>query len=222
MQLLARGRFDAQLEEEAIELRLGQRVGPLHLDRVLRRQHEERRRQRVGLLADRDRLLLHRLEQRRLRLGRGAVDLVGQHDVREDRPLLELEAPRRSPGGPPSTIRLVPRMSAGIRSGVNWMRENDRSSASASVRTSSVLPRPGHAFQQHVAAREQRARRPRPRCLPARPCGGPISASRRSTSARKAGDGRRRARVHVGWQRDRARVIVRASCSPVRGRIRSK
>ena len=95
VQLLARGRFDAQLEQEAIELRLGQRVGALHLDRVLRRQHEERRRQRVGLLADRDRLLLHRLEQRRLRLGRGAVDLVGEHDVREDRPVLELEAARR-------------------------------------------------------------------------------------------------------------------------------
>ena len=35
--------------------------------------------------ADRHRALLHRLQQRRLRLRRGAVDLVGQHDVREDR-----------------------------------------------------------------------------------------------------------------------------------------
>ena len=34
-------------------------------------------------------------------------------------------------------------MSAGIRSGVNWMREKLRLSASASVRTSIVLPRPG-------------------------------------------------------------------------------
>ena len=34
-------------------------------------------------------------------------------------------------------------MSAGIRSGVNWMRENVSDSVSASVRTSIVLPRPG-------------------------------------------------------------------------------
>ncbi len=38
---------------------------------------------------------------------------------------------------------LVPRMSAGIRSGVNWMRLKLMSSTSPSVRTSSVLPRPG-------------------------------------------------------------------------------
>jgi hypothetical protein len=33
---------------------------------------------------DRDLALLHRLEQRRLRLGGGAVDLVGQQEVGED------------------------------------------------------------------------------------------------------------------------------------------
>jgi len=38
---------DAQLVEEAIELGLGKRVGALELDRVLRRQDEERRRQLV-------------------------------------------------------------------------------------------------------------------------------------------------------------------------------
>ena len=43
---------------------------------------------------DRHRALVHRLEQRRLRLRRGAVDLVGQHDVGEDRPGVELEAVR--------------------------------------------------------------------------------------------------------------------------------
>jgi len=36
---------------------------------------------------------LHRLEERRLRLRRGAVDLVGKDDVREDRPLHEAEDP---------------------------------------------------------------------------------------------------------------------------------
>jgi hypothetical protein len=38
--------------------------------------------------------LLHGLEQRRLHLGRRAVDLVGQHRVAEDRTLAELEGAR--------------------------------------------------------------------------------------------------------------------------------
>ena len=38
----ATGNSTLQLEEEAIELRLGQRIGAFHLERVLRREHEER------------------------------------------------------------------------------------------------------------------------------------------------------------------------------------
>ena len=45
----------------------------------------------VGDAVDGDAALLHHLEQRRLRLGRGAVDLVGQHDGVEDRARVELE-----------------------------------------------------------------------------------------------------------------------------------
>ena len=45
----------------------------------------------VPLAGDGDLLLLHRLEQRRLRLRRGAVDLVGQQQVGEDRSGLEAE-----------------------------------------------------------------------------------------------------------------------------------
>ena len=41
---------------------------------------------RMGLAVDRHRALLHRLEQRRLGLGRGAVDLVGEQQFAEDRP----------------------------------------------------------------------------------------------------------------------------------------
>ncbi len=40
-------------------------------------------------LGDRDRPLLHRFKQRRLRLGRGAIDLVGQHKIGKDRTRLE-------------------------------------------------------------------------------------------------------------------------------------
>ena len=91
VQLLAVRERDVELEEEAIELRLGQRIGALHLERVLRREDEERLVEHVRALADGDAVLLHRLEQRALRLRRRAVDLVGEHDVREDRSLPELE-----------------------------------------------------------------------------------------------------------------------------------
>ncbi len=89
--LVAAGVADPHLEHEPVELRLGQRVGALVLDRVLRRQHHERLVQREGGAADGDLVLLHRLQQRGLDLGRGAVDLVGQDDLGEERPLLDVE-----------------------------------------------------------------------------------------------------------------------------------
>ena len=82
---------DEDLEHEAVLLRFGQGVGPLLLDGVLRRQHEERVVEHVPHLPHRDLPLLHRLQQGRLRLGRGAIDLVGQHDVMEQRPGQEAE-----------------------------------------------------------------------------------------------------------------------------------
>ena len=48
----------------------------------------------------------------------------------------------------------VPVMSAGIRSGVNWMRLNERLSESASVRTIRVLASPGTPCKQAVPAGE--------------------------------------------------------------------
>src|SRR5688500_18336256 len=50
---------------------------------------------------------------------------------------------KRLPPPGSSTMTLVPTMSAGIRSGVNWTRENEAWMHSESVRTSIVLPRPG-------------------------------------------------------------------------------
>jgi len=67
------------------------REGPLLLDGILRRDDEERVRKLARLTADRDLFLAHRFQQGGLGLGRRAVDLVGQHHVREDRSLLELE-----------------------------------------------------------------------------------------------------------------------------------
>jgi hypothetical protein len=72
-------------DQEPVELRLGQPVGSLEVDRVLGGQDEERIRRRMDRAADGDGALLHHLEQGRLGLGRGPVDLVGQHHVREHR-----------------------------------------------------------------------------------------------------------------------------------------
>ena len=65
---VARRDVDDELQQEPVELRLGQRVGALVLDRVLRRGDEERVGQRPGDAVGRDLALLHRLEQGRLGL----------------------------------------------------------------------------------------------------------------------------------------------------------
>ena len=79
--LVLRQVVDDQAEHEPILLDLRERIGALLLDRVLRREHEERLLERVGIAAHRDLVLLHRLEQRGLRLGRRAVDFVREQDV---------------------------------------------------------------------------------------------------------------------------------------------
>jgi hypothetical protein len=54
----------------------------------------ERRRQEEGLTLDRHLAFLHRLQERRLGLRRGAVDLVGQQQAREQGSAPELELRR--------------------------------------------------------------------------------------------------------------------------------
>src|SRR5207302_3328342 len=85
---------DEDLHHEAVDLRLGERVHALGLDRVLRRHDEERVRDLVGLAADRDLALLHHLEERALHLRGRAVDLVCEEQVREDRAERRLEIAR--------------------------------------------------------------------------------------------------------------------------------
>jgi hypothetical protein len=83
--LFQRGVAHRELEDEPVHLGFGQRVGALLLDGVLGGEHQERVRQRVGLVAERDLAFLHRFQQRGLHLGRRAVDLVGEQDVAEHR-----------------------------------------------------------------------------------------------------------------------------------------
>ncbi len=87
---------EAQADQEAVELRLRQRERALVIDRVLRGDDQERRLERVRLAVDGHAPLGHRLQQGRLRPRRGPVDLVGQHDLGEDRPGAELELGRSS------------------------------------------------------------------------------------------------------------------------------
>ena len=94
LELLLGGRIaERRAQEEAVELRLRQRERPLVLDRVLCREQEKRARDRTRDAVDGYLALGHRLEERRLRLGHRPVDLVHEHDVREDRAGTELEVP---------------------------------------------------------------------------------------------------------------------------------
>ena len=144
--------LDQQLEEEPVELRFGERVGSFHLERVLGRQHEERRRQHVRRAGDGDRPLLHRLEQGRLGLGRGPVDLVGQDQVGEDRPALELE-PADALG------RLEHHVGADQVGGHQVGRELDALKLElegvGQRADQQRLAQAGHALEQHVAAGDQ-------------------------------------------------------------------
>ena len=80
-------------EEEAVQLGLGQRIGAFLLDGVLRGHYQERHFELIAFAGRRDGAFLHGFEHGRLGFGRGAVDFVGQADLGEDRPALELEEP---------------------------------------------------------------------------------------------------------------------------------
>ena len=86
---------------------------------------------------DRDLPLLHRLEQRGLRLRRRAVDLVAEEQVGEDRARPELEVARAL------VVDAEPVMSDGMRSGVNWIRRKRMSHTCANERAINVFASPG-------------------------------------------------------------------------------
>ncbi len=83
-----------ELEEEAIELCLRQRVGSLVLDGILCRHNQKAIAERAALAVRRDLAFLHRLEERGLGFGGRTVDLVGEQRVGEDRSFAEFEGAR--------------------------------------------------------------------------------------------------------------------------------
>ena len=139
---------EARPEQEAVELSLGQRIRPLVLDRVLGCEDEERALQGPRDPVRRHLTLLHRLEQRGLRLRRGAVDLVGEEEVREDRAGAELEV----------AVALVPDRRAGHVCGEQVGRELDAAEAEpAGLGEGSRRQRlrePRDVLEQDVAVRE--------------------------------------------------------------------
>ena len=143
---------DLQFEQEAVELRLRQRVGAVHFERVLGGQHQERQVQLVLGAGHRHRLLLHGFEQRRLGFRRRAVDLVGEHHVAEDRTGLEGEV--ALPG-------LVFEDHAGAddvgrhQVGGELDAREVKVQGGAEALHQQRLAQPGHAFQKGMAAAQQ-------------------------------------------------------------------
>ena len=82
---------EGKQHREPVHLRLGQGVRAAELDRILGGDDEEEVRELERAPFDRHLALGHGLEERRLGPRRGAVDLVRQQDVREDRALVEME-----------------------------------------------------------------------------------------------------------------------------------
>ena len=103
----------------------------------------------MGGVVERDLRLVHRLQQARLGLGGGAVDLVGEHDIGEERAGLEDEFP---------AIRLVHRDAQDV-GGQHVRGELDAlEAASDGAReggASVVLPTPGHVLDEEMPAREE-------------------------------------------------------------------
>src|SRR5262249_28109136 len=82
---------DLQLHEKSIQLRFGQGVRAFHLERILRRQHEEGGVELVRRLAYSHAALFHRFKEGRLGLWCRPIDLVRQQNIRKDRPGLKFE-----------------------------------------------------------------------------------------------------------------------------------
>ena len=137
-------------EQETVELAFRQGIRPLELDRVLRGNHHERPRQRMGLAVGRHLPLAHRLQQGALRARRGAVDLVGQHNVGEDRA-----------GTEDKLLRLaVVQTAAGDVGGQEVGRELDAMELAGQAAGDGLahqrLAHPGDVLQEHVFPGQQR------------------------------------------------------------------
>ena len=143
---------DNDFEEEAVELCFGQRIGAFLVNRVLRGHDEEGFAEFAKFAAGGDLLFLHGFEHGRLGLGRGAIDFVGENQVREDRAALELE-------GAFARVGVHDEVRAENVGGHEVGRELDAIERHVEYLAERAdeerLAEAGHAFEQHMSAAEQ-------------------------------------------------------------------
>ena len=102
----------------------------------------------MALAIDRDGPLLHRLEQRGLGLGGRAIDLVGEHEIGEDRSLAKAELTRaRQQRDPRDVGRHQVRRELNAHES-HTQRERERAHEQC-------LGGPRHALEEDVSTREQ-------------------------------------------------------------------
>ena len=139
----------ADAHQEAVELRFGQRIGAVVLDRILRGENQERLGQRVRVIVDSDLRFVHCFEQGGLRFRRGAIDFIGDDYVGENRPGLEFEALRRrvvDADADHVARQHVGRELDALKGAVEGSRESLGESGLAYA---------GNVFNQQMAARQQ-------------------------------------------------------------------
>ena len=148
-QLFKAGVWNYELEHKAVHLRLGKRIGTVLLNGVLRCKHKEGLGHLSGNAHYRNGVLLHRLEQRRLRFGRCAVDLVCEDYVAEYGTGLETES---------GVARVVLDYYVGTRNVSGHQVGRELYAREGEGKHSSERPHKprlayaGNAFQKHVAA----------------------------------------------------------------------
>jgi len=143
--------FDAH--QKSVELRFGQGIGAVMLDRILRGDHEKGLRQRERFAVDGDLRFVHGFEKGGLRARRGAVDFVGEDHVGEDRAGTKFKIAR---------LGIVDADTENI-AGEQVRRELDALKAAMKgfcerLRESGFADA-GDVFDKQVAAREQRDQR---------------------------------------------------------------
>ena len=147
--LLERRVAHEHLQHEAVHLRLGQRVGAFLIDRIFRREHEERDGQLVRFAAERDLPFLHRFEQRALHFRGRPVDLIREDDVCKNGTLRDVIL--TVAGVVDERAGDVRGQQVGCELHAVKRRVNGRSERAHRER----LREAGYAFEQHVAVREQ-------------------------------------------------------------------
>lgn len=82
---------DGHLDSEAVNLRFRKGEAALALDRSLRCEHKEQFQEWIGVTVDSHLVFGHRLMECSLGHQWRTVDLIGQHDIREDWPTSDFE-----------------------------------------------------------------------------------------------------------------------------------